>query len=224
MPLEREELEQMLSSFKAEITETFQSSMKETLSQVDKKNGGTAASLTKEFQKTVDSLRSQLTGDNTTPVNPATPAPQDETPSAAPAAQDSSERLSLKALQNQIENLRRESEAKDLQLQTEQRNSAITSLFSDKKAQFADKATRAFLMENEGSLKHEDGVWYHAEGDNVVPLDKAVDNFLNTEFGQTFQPASRGRGMNMKPARGEQSAGKGTEVTLNESLLMPEAE
>ena len=224
MPLEREELEQMLASFKSEITETFQSSMKETLSQVDKKNGGTAASLTKEFQKTVEGLRSQLTGDSTPPTNPT---PQDEAPSGTPATpptQDSSDKLSLKALQNQIENLRKESEAKDLQLQTEQRNSAITSLFSDKKAQFADKATRAFLMENEGSLKQEDGIWYHAEGDNVVPLDRAVDNFLNTEFGQTFQPASRGRGMNMKPAKGEQSAGKGTEITLNESLLMPEAE
>ena len=223
MPIEKDELEQMLASFKSEITETFQNSMKETLSQVDKKNGGTAASLTKEFQKTIEGLKGQLTGES----NPPSPEPEQPQPAPNPVQEtntNNSERLSLKALQNQIENLRRESEAKDQQLQTEQRNSAITSLFSEKKAQFADKATRAFLMENESKLKQEDGVWYHADGDNVVPLDKAVDGFLNTDFGQTFQPASRGRGMNMKPAKGEQSAGKGTEISLNESLLMPESE
>lgn len=223
MPIEKDELEQMLASFKSEITETFQNSMKETLSQVDKKNGGTAASLTKEFQKTIEGLKGQLTGEYNTP-SPESEQPQTPANSGQGSNTDNSEKLSLKALQNQIESLRRESEAKDLQLQTEQRNSAITSLFSDKKAQFADKATRAFLMENEGKLKQEDGVWYHADGDNVVPLDKAVDGFLNTDFGQTFQPASRGRGMNMKPPTGEQSAGKGTEISLNESLLMPEAE
>lgn len=71
-------------------------------------------------------------------------------------------------------------------------------------------------------IKQEGNSYFIEDGDNVIPLDRAVDSFLNTEFGQMFQPANKGRGMNLKPAKGEQKAGRGTVPTLNQMLTMPD--
>ncbi len=216
MPIEKEELEQMLATFKADITTSFTSQTQEILTQVDKKNGGTAAALTKEFQKTAESLRNQmLNGVNTEPtftseVNTVT----NDVNTASPT-----EKLSLKALQSQIETLRQEREQQALKIEQSERNNQLNTLFSSKKSQFPDKATKAFLMENEANLKQEDGIWYLEEGDSALPLSNAVDAFLSTDFGQTFQPASKGRGLNMKQAVGEQNAGTSSEVSLNDALL-----
>lgn len=224
MDLTKEELNEMLSAFKSEITETFSTQTKEILTQVDKKNGGTAAALTKEFQKATESLKNQVfNGGNDSTLEPDT-APKPDVSPKPDASGGSSDKLSLKALQNQIETLRQERETQAQQLLQEKRNSTLNTLFSGKKAQFPDKATRAFLMENESNIKHEDGNWYVADGDNVKPISDAVDSFLTTDFGQTFQPASKGRGMNMKKVMGEQSAGKSDSITLNDSLLMPDSE
>jgi hypothetical protein len=220
MPIEKEELEQMLATFKADITTSFTSQTQEILTQVDKKNGGTAAALTKEFQKTAESLRNQmLNGINTdTTLTPEVNTATNDVNTASPT-----EKLSLKALQSQIETLRQEREQQALKLEQSERNNQLNTLFSSKKSQFPDKATKAFLMENEANLKQEDGNWYLVEGDSALPLSSAVDSFLNTDFGQTFQPASKGRGLNMKPAVGEQSAGTSSEVSLNDALLTPDS-
>lgn len=219
MPIEKEELEQMLSAFKADITSTFTSQTQEILTQVDKKNGGTASALTKEFQKTVETLRNQMLNGVTNEVAAAVETPLINTDTVS----TSNEKLSLKALQGQIETLRQEREQQALKLLQSERNSQLNTLFSSKKSQFPDKATKAFLMENESNLEQEEGNWYLKVGDSALPLAAAVDSFLNTDFGQTFQPASKGRGLNMKPAVGEQSAGTNSEVSLNEALLTRES-
>lgn len=219
MPIEKEELEQMLSAFKADITSTFTSQTQEILTQVDKKNGGTASALTKEFQKTVETLRNQMLNGVTNEVAAAVETPLINTDTVS----TSTEKLSLKALQGQIETLRQEREQQALKLLQSERNSQLNTLFSSKKSQFPDKATKAFLMENESNLEQEEGNWYLKVGDSALPLAAAVDSFLNTDFGQTFQPASKGRGLNMKPAVGEQSAGTNSEVSLNEALLTRES-
>lgn len=223
MDLSKEELNEMLTAFKSEITETFTSQTKEMLAQVDKKNSGTAASLTKEFQKTASELRNQMfNGSEDSSATAPESAPQ-ASPAAAPA-QTSGEKLSLKALQSQIETLKQERIDQAQKLQESQRNVALNNMFSSKNSQFPDKATRAFLMENEANLKQEDGNWYLTDGESVKPLNDAVDSFLNTDFGQTFQPASKGRGLGLKPVKGEQSAGVADTMTLNEALLTPNPE
>ena len=194
--MNEEQLLEVLEAFKNDI-----------LKQVDIKNGGTAASLTKEFTKKLEALQT---------------APAQE-PEFTPAPEPTSEgQLSLKALQAQVEQLQAEKQQQERELALKNRDSAISSAFSNRKVQFGDKATRAFLLENSDKIKQEGSNYFIEDGDNVVPLDKAVDGFLSTDFGQMFQPASKGRGMNMRAPKGEQSAGRRQTKSLNEMLVTPD--
>ena len=193
--MNEEQLLEVLEAFKNDI-----------LKQVDIKNGGTAASIKKEVEKRFESFRP------TTQESEFTPAPE-------PTSEG---QLSLKALQAQVEQLQAEKQQQERELALKNRDSAISSAFSNRKVQFGDKATRAFLLENSDKIKQEGNNYFIEDGDNVVPLDKAVDGFLSTDFGQMFQPASKGRGMNMRAPKGEQSAGRRQTKSLNEMLIQPD--
>lgn len=218
--MDLETIKALLAEQQTAIMASVKEEMANTLKQVDSKNSGLASSLTKEFKKSTDSIAAQLQGVGNLPVDDATP--QDNTPVAEPApAPKASERLTLKALQTQIEELKNQNAAKEQALALSSRNNKLNSLFQNRKVAHTDKAVKAFLMDNESNIKQEDGVWFVQNGEEVKSLDDAVGGFLESDFGSMFQQASKGKGLGLKPST-QAPAGKQQEMSLNQALLQVE--
>lgn len=217
--MDETQLKALLEGFKSDILGEVKNAMSETLTAVDKKNSGTAASLTKEFQKSTKEILAQVRGGSAGEEPEPTPS-DDPEPSPSPK---NTERLTLKALKQEIESLRQANEAKEQQLAITNRNSKLSKILKENKVNYEDRATKAFLVDYGDNLKSEDGTWYVAEGEDVVSLDDAVKKFLSTDYGSTFLQPSKGKGMGLKPANTvTPPGGKAGEPTLNTSLFAVE--
>lgn len=189
MTITKEELQEMFDSFKTEV-----------LSTVDAKNRGVASSLSKDFKILRDSVVSKETSKET----PAIDSEQEE-------------KLTMKSLQQQIKQLQQEKQEQERELQLKNRNEVVRNAFNGKSLLHADKALKAFMLDAE--IVSEGSNYFVKNGEEVLPLTEAVDCFLKTEFGQVFLPPSSGKGMNMKPAVGEQNTGYRASPSLNQLLL-----
>ena len=224
--MDEEQLKALLAGFKDDILGEVKTQMTDTLAAVDKKNSGLASSLTKEFKNSTSSILAEVRGSGaggTGDGGEGTPAgggaggtnPDDNgTPSQK-------SKLTLKALKTEIESLRAENLRKEQQLSVSSRNSELSSLFNAKKANFPDRAVKAFLLEHGGDLKQEEGVWFLSKGEDVVSIGDAVDSFLQSDFGSTFVQASKGKGMGLKPANTAPPSKDG-KPTLNTTLFAVE--
>ncbi|BAY23723.1 hypothetical protein NIES2100_35150 [Calothrix sp. NIES-2100] len=152
------------------LTESLTEIKTELLSEVDKKNQGLAASLTKEIKKLTTS---------------PTPVLSTEGDSEEPK-----EKLSLKALQQQISDLQTQLTEKDKQAFAAKRSQAVSSAISKTNALSAPTFHKLFMLEHESLLKEEEGNWFVDKGGNIIGLDDAVKNYLNTDEGKFFVPPS----------------------------------
>lgn len=140
----------------------------EILSEVDKKNAGLASSLTKEIKKISTPPVSQPEGDN----------------------EVTQERLSLKALQNQLLDLQTKLKEKDEQTFNAKRSEAVAKAISKSNVLNQSTLHKLFMLDNSTLLKEEGDNWFVEKNGQVTSLDEALKSYLNTDDGKLFIPSS----------------------------------
>lgn len=168
------------------------------LSQIDQKNAGLAASLTREIKKSLESLQP-----------PAKPAPDGTGNSEgnppepnAPGTSGATEgKLTLKALQQQLEaqtklisEMKADSDRKDRETVQAKRSSALAQSIAGAKALNPTLLHKVLQLEYGDGLKEENNAWFVSVGDSVKPLNDAVSAYLQTDEGKAFLPPSGTQG------------------------------
>lgn len=134
-------------------------------------NQGLASSLTKEIKK--------LQAPQSTPTE---------------STESIQEKLTLKALEQQLTDLKTQLANKDLEAIAAKRSSAVSQAIANSKALSPTTLQKVFLLDNSDKLKEENGKWYVAQGDSVSTLEDALNSYLSSEDGKAFVPASGVRG------------------------------
>ncbi|ANV88487.1 hypothetical protein [Picosynechococcus sp. PCC 7117] len=141
-----------------------------------KANQGLAASLSKEVKKTLEKIEASST------------SPQDN-------PEVEGEKLSLKSLEKQLEDMRKQLAEKDQETFKAKKNNAINQLIAESKALNPKALQKLFDLEYGGYIKEENGSWYVDKGeDDVVSLQDALDSYLNSEEGKFYLPPSNTQG------------------------------
>lgn len=133
-------------------------------------NKGLASNLTKELRKAVQNL---------------TPVKEEDT-----AQEETNQKLSLKALESQLTDLRNQLAEKDRETLLAKRSNAISQAIVNAKALNPTALQKLFTLEYGDSVKEEGGNWYVDRGDTVVPLNEALNNYLQSEEGKFYLPPS----------------------------------
>ncbi|MEA5625308.1 hypothetical protein [Nostoc sp. UHCC 0251] len=132
-----------------------------------KANQGLAASVTKEIKKLQ--------------------VPQ---PTTTESTESIQEKLTLKALEQQLTDLKTQLANKDLETISAKRSSAVSQVIANSKALSPATLQKVFLLDQADKIKEENGKWYVAQGDSVSTLDDALNSYLSSEDGKAFVPAS----------------------------------
>ncbi|MEH1803230.1 MAG: hypothetical protein V7L13_29520 [Nostoc sp.] len=134
-------------------------------------NQGLASSLTKEFKKLQ--------------------APQ---PTATESSESTQEKLTLRALEQQLTDLKTQLANKDLETIAAKRSSAVSQAIANSKALSPSALQKLFLLDNAERIIEENGRWFLNQGDTVSTLEDALNSYLTSEDGKAFLPASGVRG------------------------------
>lgn len=137
----------------------------EILAEVDKKNAGLASSLSKEFKKL-------------------------STPSTQDSDEEPKDKLSLKALQQQISDLHNQLKEKDEQAFNAKRSEAVSKAISKSNVLNQSTFHKLYMLENASLLKEEDGNWFIDRNGQVLSLEESLKNYLNSDDGKLFLPPS----------------------------------
>lgn len=154
-----------------EIQALIQSSINEAITGLEDKftkaNQGLAASLNKEVKKAL----------STPPAQPTEP-------------QEDQNKLTLKALQQQLSDLQNQLAQKDKEAFTAKKSQAIAQVIANSKALNPAALTKLFNLEYGEYLKEENGQWFVDKGDATLPLNDALNTYLSSEDGKFFLPPS----------------------------------
>lgn len=182
-----------------EIHALVNSTINEALSsfreEVTAANKGLASSLTKELKKTVQSLST-----NTNQV--------EETEDT----QNTSQKLSLKALENELSQLKNQLAEKDRETSIAKRSNAISQVIASSKALNPTALQKLFTLEYGENIKEEAGVWFVDKGDTVLPLNEALDSYLNSPEGKFYLPPSNVTGTGSEEVKSLTSTNKPIDV------------
>lgn len=158
-----------LDSFKATFTT-------EIGGVIDQKNAGLAANLTREIKK--------LTEKPADSVDPA------QTQSKEGEAEG---KLTLKMLQQQLQELKSQSETLKQERDTERqqalaarKTTALTQAIAGAKALNPNTLQKLLSLEFGDGLKEEGGAWLVQQGDSVRSLNDAIAAYLATDEGKAF--------------------------------------
>ncbi|NEU81489.1 hypothetical protein [Nostoc sp. UIC 10630] len=143
----------------------------EISSEFTKANQGLAASVTKEIKKLQ--------------------APQ---PTANESVEPSTDKLTLRALEQQLTDLKTQLADKDKETITAKRSSAVSQVIANSKALSPATLQKVFLLDNAERIIEENGKWFVNQGDTVSTLEEALTSYLSSEDGKAFVPASGVRG------------------------------
>jgi len=198
---------------KSLINETVGGIKDEILSSVDAKNSGTAASIKRLVAAQLEPVSAQL---ESLQQQPATKTDEGKG--------DGEQKLSLKALQQQL------TEVND-QLKTERQqreDQARAALQSEKQALLSGAIAKKQLV-NGGILQDvldkrwgekltkEGDQWFIQDGEAVRPFSDAFESFIGSDEGKTFLPPSPTTGSGGTEGQGSASSG-GTEMTGDQAL------
>lgn len=169
------------------IQQTISTLKDDLLAEVDKKNQGTAASLTKQLKKLQDDLKSS-------PTNPSTEENSDE------EVGGNTQRYSKadKVLLQRVDQLERERAQEKEDALKAKRRAAISDLVSSQQLNQPELVKKLLLTDYESKITEEGGVWYVEDGDKVTTLKETFDSFLKTEQGSYFLPPSGTAGAGTK--------------------------
>ncbi|MEH1957674.1 hypothetical protein [Nostoc sp.] len=140
-------------------------------SEFTKANQGLAASVTKEIKKLQ------------TPQHTATESTE--------IIQD---KLTLRALEQQLIDLKTQLADKDKETVAAKRSSAVSQVIANSKALSPGSLQKLFLLDNAERIIEENGKWFINQGDTVSTLEDALTSYLSSEDGKAFLPASGVRG------------------------------
>jgi hypothetical protein len=148
------------------ITETVDKVRAELTEQITKTNQGLASSLTKEMKKLA------------TPVD----------------VEESSEKLTLKSLQSQVEQLNKQLVDKENQAFNARKSQAIVQAVSSTKNLNPSAVTKLFTLEYGDSIKEENNKWFVVSGESTLSLEDALNSYLATDEGKGLVPPSNVNG------------------------------
>jgi hypothetical protein len=179
----------------------------ELLGEVDRKNQGLAASITKEVKKLAPEK-----------------APEATDPGASAASgeklTEGEGKLTLKALQQQIESLKKERDAEAALAQTARKSSALTEAIA-KAGTLNQGALRKLLNLEYGEvLSEENGSWFVKQGESVKPLTDAIAGYLATDEGKSFMPPSGTAGAGSTESRSGTAATTTAGLKASEALML----
>lgn len=163
---------------RALLTEHLGTLKTEILSEVDRKNAGTAASISKEFRKAIEAIP-QLEPPATEPAPKATDNPADD-----------KGRLTTKALQSELEKFKREVADRDAAIAKQNREAALRSTLANKGVIAQNVLFNALNAQHGGKLQQDGDQWFVVDGDSVKALTNVIDDFLATDDGKAFLPPS----------------------------------
>jgi hypothetical protein len=132
-----------------------------------KANQGLAASVTKEIKKL-----------------------QTVQPTIVEPTETIQDKLTLKALEQQLTDLKTQLANKDKETINAKRSSAVSQAIANSKALSPSTLQKVFLLDNSDKIIEENGKWFVNQGDNVSSLDDALNSYLLSEDGKAFVPAS----------------------------------
>ena len=155
------------------------------LSEVDRRNSGLAASVTKDVAKKLDALQ------------PATPDPAPET-KTGDGDGESKARPTIKALETDLQKLRKEIADKDAAIERSNRESALSGVLSRKQVLAQGVLFNALRAEYGDKLQRDGDQWFVVDGDDAKTLESVVDGFLATDDGKAFLPSSGVNGAGSK--------------------------
>ncbi|MBE9178682.1 hypothetical protein IQ268_08930 [Oculatella sp. LEGE 06141] len=160
------------------------------MNQVNTANSGLAASLERQIKKLGET--------------PPAPQPQPQPPQpdpTNPTSETDKGRLSLKALETQLqeqakqfETLQSQLKEKEVQAFEARKRSSVSEAIAKAGTINQGLLHTAFLARNGGQLTEENGIWYVKNGEQVATLDDAMKGYLGTDEGKVFVPASTTQG------------------------------
>lgn len=174
IPMNEEQIAALIASAVAEART-------EILSQVTLANQGLAASLTREIKKI------------STATQPA-PLPAEDAP-------EEQSKLTLKALQQQIQTLQQGIADEQNKTKQSQQDAAISSLVATSNALNPAALKKLFALNYQDKITQENDAYFVQNGDEVVSLDQAFQNYLKTDEGACFLPASNVNGSDSRETK-----------------------
>lgn len=139
------------------------------------------AELTESFTKANQGLAASLSKEVKKLSQPVAPVEQE---------QETESKLTLKALQAEINQLKAEKQAEAQKAFVSQRDAALLDVISSTKATAPQALKKLFLANYQDNIKQENGQWFLEQDDSSLPLSKALSNYLASDEGAHFLPAS----------------------------------
>jgi hypothetical protein len=153
-------------------TETLKGEFNQSLS-------GLAARLTKELNSDVEK--------RFTDYKPQTPKEDEQA-------------LAYKALQEELNVIKTEREQEKQSAAQVRRDKAVLESVGSLNVNNSKVFRKLFLAEFGSQITEENNQFFLSSGDSTKPLNKAMEDFLNSEDGKLFQPASSVNGSGSKPS------------------------
>jgi hypothetical protein len=177
--MDEAQVKALLTALLGDFKTTF---MTEISGVIDQKNAGTAANMARDLKVLKEAIA------------PLT-KPEDPKPDPAPGAKaDDPTTLQMKALQQQLAELQKQSEAERTAALESDKSALIANLVASGK--FVSPGIAQDLLKSRwgGQLTKEDGRWFLKDGDRVTPVDEAFKTFTTSDEGKFFLPASGTQG------------------------------
>lgn len=164
---------------KALIEETVTTAIAQSYEKTQSDISGAVSRVSKTFEKKLDEFSSK----------PAQPESAEETDQKS---------MALQTLQQQLKELQSEREADKKEAQRLKRDAVVLEQINSLKVNNPNQFRKLFLAEYGSNIQEEDGKFYLLSGEDSKPLDKAMADYLSSEDGQIFQPASKVKGSGSK--------------------------
>lgn len=169
-----EELEALLTQKITDLTDQIGNLQTNILAEVDRRNSGTAASITRDVAKRLAELQ--------TPTETPTPTPP--TDGSEPA------RLTVKALQADLDKFKAELANRDAAIAAQNRAMALNNALSSKRVLAQKVLFQALSAQYGDKLQEDGGQWFVTDSGGTQTLEAAIDGFLSSEEGKAFLPSS----------------------------------
>ena len=151
---------------------------------VDSSIGSAITGLREEFTKANQGLAASLTKEVKKVLSSQTPQPAENESS------EDSNKLTLKNLQQQLSDLQNQLVQKDKEAFTAKKSQAISQVIANSKALNPSALMKLFSLEYGDYIQEEAGNWFINKGDNVLPLQDALNNYLTSDEGKFYLPPS----------------------------------
>lgn len=163
------------------------------LSEVDRRNSGTAASIVKDVTKKLEAFQ-------TTTPDPALEAKPGDSDG------ESKVRPTIKALETSLNDLRQQIADKDAAIERNNREAALSGVLSSKRVLAQGVLFNALKAQYGDKLQRDGDQWFVVEGDSAKTLESVVDGFLTTDDGKAFLPSSGVNGAGSKESNSSTTA------------------